>query len=183
MQYNLLTMLIRLSFKLLMICLLSFLFVACTQKEILLDDLFLINNKYCFLSNGSNKSFTGTGYLKHKDGSLKWKVKFKDGIPNGNSVFYGFESDVISTAEYELIPFNFSGEKMKNVVRINLVKSLEGEYEYYTLLVICSSDNIDTKNLTDILKSSALSHLLKEEVTIKFAIGELSLLTFSEEEL
>jgi hypothetical protein len=120
-----------------------------------IDELELKGDKY--YAENSKTPYSGNAIARFDDGKLSAKIKFENGVPNGNWYVYGFNNEIIQQGEYK--PFSFNSE---GISRLNLYKFREGDYQYSKVLLITTQQHIlDTGKIEKALLQFFLEKSIK----------------------
>src|SRR4051812_43547785 len=111
---------------------------GCSTSTVSIDQLILKKGRY--YAPGSGRAFTGEATLTFDNGTIAGWVQFKNGVPDGRWVAYGYEHEIVQEGSY--VPVSINSEaflKRADIIRFNLCKTKEGKWSFTDAFIVTNT--------------------------------------------
>jgi len=122
-----------------------------------LHQLVLRDNAY-YLPGKSDK-FSGRATTKLPNGKTSNIVNFRDGIPYGQWMAFGYEGEIIQDGSYRVVVPSEDDGLDRSIVRLNVHTMLEGDYrEKEVLVIVRERPRLDSAKVRENVKDYLAKH-------------------------
>ncbi|WP_116543014.1 toxin-antitoxin system YwqK family antitoxin [Pontibacter virosus] len=113
----------------------------------------------------NKKPFNGKAVSKFDNGNISGFIEFKNGIPNGKWIAYGYAGEIVQEGSFQPIIVNSNNSLTSDdIKRINLCTTREGAIEFTDVYVIVETNGILDKSR---MKANVNAFLKSESISIK----------------